>query len=73
MGKNISDEHKDRIRRFPEGQSGISEAKRQRMATEELSKDPNKYSFSIGEYPDKYEKLTKEQILNLVREEDDDE
>ena len=71
--KNISDEYKDKIRRFPEGQSGISKAKRQRMAAEELLEDPKEYSFSIDEYPDKYRKLKKEQILDLVREEDDDE
>ena len=73
MTENISDKHQDKIRRFPEGQSGISKAKRQRMEAEELLEDPYKYSFSTDEHPDKYRKLTEEQILNLVREEDDDE
>ena len=43
------------------------------MAAEELLEDPKEYSFSIDEYPDKYRKLTEEQVLDLVREEDDDE
>ena len=68
MAKNISDEHKDKIRRFPEGKSEISEAEKQRMAAEELLEDmKNGYPL----FPvDDTTKLIKE-IVDSVRGVDD--